>query len=149
LEDAGDVDYYDNLRYLFTIPHNISMTDSLIRQTLEIQTQQQMVIAALGIQRYRLKTGKLPPELSALVPEYMAMIPHDFMDGKGLRYRLLPGANDFVLYSVGEDGKDDGGDSTLMKEKEKKSVRQIWDGRDAVWPAAATEEEAKLAMQAK
>ena len=49
--------------------------------------------------------------------------------------------------SVGEDGKDDDGDPTQRDEK--KSYRQIWDGRDAVWPSAATAEEAKPAVGAK
>jgi len=50
-----------------------------------------------------------------------------------------------VLYSVGLDGKDDGGDSTLVFDK--RSYPRIWNGRDAVWPTAATDEEALAAMQ--
>jgi len=105
---------------------------------------QQMVLTVLGIQRYRLRTGRLPAQLSELVPEYLAALPHDFMDGKALRYRLRPGDGDFLLYSVGEDGKDDGGDP--VPQADKKSYRQIWDGRDAVWPSAATADDAKLAV---
>jgi hypothetical protein len=66
------------------------------------------------------------------------------MSGKPLLYHLRPGEHDFLLYSVGEDGKDDGGDPA--QQSNKKSYRQIWDGRDAVWPSAATAEEAKLAV---
>jgi hypothetical protein len=66
------------------------------------------------------------------------------MSGKALRYHLRPGDGDFLLYSVGEDGKDDGGDPT--QQEGKKSYRQIWDGRDAVWPSAATTEEANSAV---
>ena len=66
------------------------------------------------------------------------------MDGKALRYRLRPADADFLLYSVGEDGKDDGGDPAQREDK--KSYRQIWDGRDAVWPSAATAEEANSAL---
>ena len=117
---------------------------SVIRRTLEVQTQQQMVLTVLGVQRYRLRTGRLPAQLSDLVPEYLTAWPHDFMDGKALRYRLLSGDGDFLLYSVGEDGKDDGGDPA--QQADKKTYHQIWDGRDAVWPSAATAEEAKLAV---
>jgi len=126
---------------------NFSITDSMIRRTLAVQTQQQMVLTVLGVQRYRLRTGRLPAQLSEMVPEYLAALPHDFMDGKALRYRLRPGDGDFLLYSVGEDGKDDGGDPA--QQADKKSYRQIWDGRDAVWPSAATVEEAKLAVGTK
>ena len=142
-EDKEKPGWYDRLRFLFA-SENFSITDALIRRTLEAQTQQQMTFSVLGIQRYRLKTGRLPNQLSALVPEYVAVMPRDFMDGQALRYRLRPGGDDFLLYSVGEDGHDDGGDPA--QQKEKKSYRQIWDGRDAVWPTAATADEARSAV---
>jgi hypothetical protein len=123
---------------------NFSITDSMIRRTLEVQTQQQMVLTGLGIQRYRLRTGRLPAQFSKLVPQYLAVLPHDFMSGVALRYRLRPGDPDFLLYSVGEDGKDDDGDPA--QQADKKNYRQIWDGRDAVWPSAATTEEANSAV---
>jgi hypothetical protein len=138
--------WYDQLRYLFA-SEGFSIDDSIIERTLKIQTQQQMVLAAIGIQRYRLRTGKLPENLSALVPEYLPAVPRDFMDGKDLKYRLLPGGKEFVLYSVGEDGKDDGGDPT--QQKEKKLHRDFWDGRDAVWPSPASQEEAQAVMAAE
>ncbi len=59
-------------------------------------------------------------------------------------YRPLPTGDGFLLYSVGEDGKDDGGNSAPQEDK--KRYRQIWDGRDAVWPSAATAEEASQAV---
>jgi hypothetical protein len=116
----------------------------VIRRTLEVQTQQQMALTVLGIQRYRLRNSKLPALLSELVPECLGALPHDFMDANALRYGLRPDGSDFLLYSVGEDGSDGGGDPA--QQKERKSYRQIWDGRDAVWPSAATAEEAKLAI---
>ena len=79
------------------------------------------------------KPGKHPPGVATFAG-----------DGKALRYRLHPGDDGFLLHSVGEDGKDDGGNPA--RQEEKKSYRQIWDGRDAVWPSAATAEEAKLAV---
>ena len=81
------------------------------------------------------------------------------MNGKNLAYRQYPGGDDFLLYSVGEDGKDDHGNPGQLEEK--KAYRQIWDGRDAVantyrFPTAsrsmpttfepATLKEAKLAV---
>jgi hypothetical protein len=56
------------------------------------------------------------------------------MSGKSLCYRLKPDGS-FLLYSVGEDGKDDGGDP-----KPAGGNRYgLWGGRDAVWPMAASE----------
>ncbi len=62
---------------------------------------------ALAIQRYRLATGSLPDSLEELVPSYLDAVPKDPFDGKDLRYKKLDIG--FVVYSVGEDGKDDGG----------------------------------------
>jgi hypothetical protein len=53
------------------------------------------------------------------------------MDGKPLRYRRIA-ESQFLLYSAGLDGNDDGGDPSPMDVK--KPIRQLWDGKDAVWP---------------
>ncbi len=62
---------------------------------------------ALAVERYRLDKGKLPEALDELVPGYMEAIPEDPFDGKALRYRKLD--RGYVVYSIGPDGKDDGG----------------------------------------
>jgi len=61
----------------------------------------------LAIQRYRLATGNLPHILGDLIPTYLDTIPKDPFDGKDLRYKKLDIG--FIVYSVGEDGHDDGG----------------------------------------
>lgn len=142
-EAKDSLGWYDRMRFLFA-SENFSITDVLVRRALERQTEQQMAVTVLGIRRYKLRNGRLPIALSELIPDYLAAMPHDFMDGKALRYRIRPGGKDFELYSVGEDGKDNGGDPD--QNKEKKSYRQIWDGRDALWPSAATAAESKLAV---
>jgi hypothetical protein len=60
------------------------------------------------------------------------------MDGKPIKYRLNDDGS-FRLYSVGEDGKDDGGDASLLPEKA--NTRNLWYRKDYVWPAPATAEE--------
>ena len=57
--------------------------------------------AALAIERYRLTTARLPDKLADSTPL-------DPFTGQPLRYKKL--AKGYVVYSVGEDGKDDGGD---------------------------------------
>ena len=49
-----------------------------------------------------------------------------------LRYRLKPDGT-FLLYSVGEDARDDGGDPTPPSA----GKFDLWEGRDAVWPSSA------------
>ncbi len=51
------------------------------------------------------------------------------MNGQPLHYKLL-GKQTFVLYSVGEDGQDNGGDAGPAKLSRKPG---LWEGRDAVW----------------
>ena len=63
--------------------------------------------AALAIERYRLANGKLPSQLSDLVPAFLPAVPSDPFDGKPLRYKTL--AKGYVVYSVGDDREDNGG----------------------------------------
>ena len=101
-----------------------------------IETQRELVVTAIALKRYQLRHGRLPPDLKSMVPEYLAQTPRDFMDGRELRYRLNADSG-FVLYSVNEDGKDDGGDATLPEDRQGRP--SMINGRDMVWPVPATE----------
>lgn len=63
------------------------------------------------------------------------------MDGKPLRYQPRPDGT-FLLYSVGEDGEDNGGDPTSTQVANDRN-KFWWKGRDAVWPMPATAAETK------
>jgi len=66
-----------------------------------------LALVHLAAQAYLLDKGLPPADLEALVPEYLDMIPDDpFADGT-LRSATRDG--DFIIYSVGPDGADDGG----------------------------------------
>ena len=80
-----------------------------VRAAAQLRTAQ----AGLAIERYRLAAGKLPDTLAELIPAYLDAVPKDPFDGKELRYKQLD--TGFVVYSIGEDGSDDGG-----KEKPRK-----------------------------
>ncbi len=76
---------------------------------LDLRGQARMDLArtALAIERCRLATGKVPERLDDLVPKYLEQVPIDPFDGRPIRYRRTePG---YVLYSVKEDGEDNGG----------------------------------------
>ena len=62
---------------------------------------------ALAIEQFRQANGQLPGALEELVPDYIASVPIDPMDGQPLRYVV----NDegYALYSVGRNRIDDGG----------------------------------------
>jgi hypothetical protein len=73
-----------------------------------IDARLNIVQAVLAIERYRLANqNRLPDSLSNLVPSFLNSVPADPFDGKLLRYKQL--AKGYLVYSVGEDGKDDGG----------------------------------------
>jgi hypothetical protein len=64
-------------------------------------------LVALALEQYRRKHGSWPAELAALVPDFLPEIPADPFDGKPLRFgRFDQGV---VVYSVGRNGIDDGG----------------------------------------
>jgi hypothetical protein len=66
--------------------------------------------AAVAAERYRREHGDWPRALADLVPDYLPAVPLDPFNGQPLRYcRTESGA---VIYSIGEDGRDDGGDTT-------------------------------------
>ena len=62
----------------------------------------------VAVERYRAVHGRSPESLDQLVPDFIPKVPIDPFDGQPLRYRLDP--DRYVVYSVGEDRQDDGGD---------------------------------------
>ena len=64
-------------------------------------------VTAIAIERYRRDRGQIPNDLKQLVPEFMPQVPTDPFDGKPLRYVVEDG--EYLIYSVGKNGVDDGG----------------------------------------
>jgi hypothetical protein len=64
-------------------------------------------VAAIAVERYRLRHGHWPEGVNDLVPDLLRAVPTDPFDGKPLRYR--EGPEWVAVYSVGPDGVDDGG----------------------------------------
>ena len=63
--------------------------------------------AAIALELYRRRTGHWPQAIQELTPRFLPTIPLDRYDGKAIKYRLI-GAQP-VVYSIGNDRKDDGG----------------------------------------
>jgi hypothetical protein len=115
----------------------------ILNRVLAAEVSRELATTALALKRYQLRHGQYPTELSALVPEYLAAVPRDPADGQPLRYRPRPDGT-FLLYSVGEDGTDNGGDAAPAL----KSDTFGWQrGRDLVWPCPATAEEVSAYQQ--
>ena len=99
------------------------------------QTQREMMLAGLALHRYRRRHGDWPANLSQLVPDLLPTIPVDYMDGQPLRYTRKENGG-FLLYSVGKDLHDAGGNPQFST-----SSPQVWQGKDWVWPETADKEE--------
>jgi len=69
---------------------------------------------ACALERYRVANGQFPDTLDALAPKFIAKLPHDVINGQSLNYRRTDDGQ-FVLYSVGLNGTDDGGTVVLTK----------------------------------
>lgn len=65
------------------------------------------IIVALAAERSRQEKGKWPKSLDQLCPAYLIRLPLDSYDGASLRYRRLD--DGIVIYAVGNDGIDNGG----------------------------------------
>jgi hypothetical protein len=62
---------------------------------------------AIALERYRLAHGDYPDTLDVLAPQFIDKVPHDLIGGQPLKYRKTN--NNFVLYSIGWNEKDNGG----------------------------------------
>jgi hypothetical protein len=91
------------------------------------QAQMRCVTVALALERHRLAHGTWPTALAELPPDLLPFVPLDPFDGRPLRYRRL--ADGVVVYSVGPDSQDDGGDLTdnLQPESGKDVGFRLWD----------------------
>ncbi|HML76619.1 MAG TPA: hypothetical protein PKB02_19160 [Anaerohalosphaeraceae bacterium] len=85
----------------------LSGLDNFYLYHLGVRANMGCAITALAIERYRMKEGKLPETVEALVPEYLPAVYMDPFDGQPLRYER-EGAG-YMVYTIGADGVDDGG----------------------------------------
>jgi hypothetical protein len=129
-------------------------TRTLVRNTVvrlgSAKIARQLAITGCALQRAKIRDGQYPATLKELVPQFVAAMPIDPVDGAPVRYRVNPDGS-FLLYSVGENGVDEGGDSEPDAQLENRysaansSRRMRWSyitrGRDWVWPQPATESE--------
>jgi hypothetical protein len=95
-----------------------AMAPSIARiAEIDLQRRSHIDLArtALAIERYRLAKGELPGGLEELVVEYMEAVPIDPFDGKPIKYKRAE--RGYLLYSVGMDGKDDGGKERTTKKR--------------------------------
>jgi hypothetical protein len=89
------------------------------------QTAAGQVVLACALERHRLANGNYPEALAALTPRFASQLPNDVVTGKPAVYRQSSDGR-FQLYSVGWDGKDDGGTPGKLPFDEKDGD-WVWD----------------------
>ena len=88
---------------------------------------------ACALERYHLANGQYPDTLDALVPQFMETLPHDIIGGQPLRYRRTDDGK-FILYSIGWNETDDGGQ---QKSHRGYPYTDDYSKGDWVWPVTA------------
>jgi hypothetical protein len=83
-----------------------------VQNTARAQTGIELAALACALERHRLAHGEYPATLDALVPEFIARVPHEVVNGQPLRYQFTD-KDHFRLYSVGWNQKDEGGTIVL------------------------------------
>ena len=73
------------------------------------QTSVDLALLACALERFRQANGSFPESLDALAPTFVRNILRDVINGQPLHYRRTEGGS-FLLYSIGWNEKDDGGE---------------------------------------
>ena len=85
-----------------------------VKKFAAIQAQLDLARVACALERYHLAHGEYPETLDSLAPQFIEKLPHDIINGQPLHYRREADGR-FVLYSVGWNETDDGGQVAFTK----------------------------------
>ena len=91
---------------------------------------------ACALERHHRAHGRYPESLSGLGPAMLKSLPDDWMSGQPFHYRRTEDGR-FELWSVGPDGKDDGG---VYRTRDRKN-KSVSEERDWPWPVATANTE--------
>jgi hypothetical protein len=100
--------------YKFQALNTMSVLSLSAKKIAQLQCQIDLARVAIALERYRLAHGNYPETIDVLAPKFISEIPHDVINGQPLHYRRTEGGR-FVLYSVGWNEMDDGGQVVLTK----------------------------------
>ncbi|MFN0066118.1 MAG: hypothetical protein ACKVYV_00635, partial [Limisphaerales bacterium] len=123
--------WLDRLRCLYsTGGASLAPDSSYVEKFFRMEVMRNLSIAAIAAARFRLAKGEWPGNLEDLVPDFLPAVPRDPMDGENLRLR--PTRQGPMIYSVGRDGQDQGGNP--RGDDEDGPGRAWFSGRDWVCP---------------
>jgi hypothetical protein len=90
-------------------------TYKVLYAALDGDASRGLVRVAVAAARFKAKHGKYPDAPAALVPEFLPEVPADPFDGRPVRFKPADGG--VVVYSIGRDRTDDGGNPWDDKKK--------------------------------
>ena len=91
----------------------IPSATAMVSRSAHTQTLIDQAIIACALERFRHAAGRYPESLDALQPKYAADLPRDLFTGQPYRYRL--NGESFLLYSVGWNETDEGGQTVPQR----------------------------------
>lgn len=102
----------DSLPFLQVVhrTNGLPPVDWLIRDAALLDYRVESIQVFLAVEHYCARNGGPPESLQELVPDYLAEVPIDRLNGKRFAYRLIaddPSGRTYLLYSLGLDGQDD------------------------------------------
>jgi hypothetical protein len=117
----ADVTVRAEMKQLYFTPYKaqalmvVPALNAAVKKFAAIQVSIALARVACALERYRLAHGEYPETFAALAPQFIAQLPHDIINGQPLHYRRTEDGQ-FILYSVGWNETDDGGQVVLTKD---------------------------------
>jgi hypothetical protein len=115
-----------------------------VGRAADAESRRRIILTAIALERFRSRRGSYPDALRELAPGFLRDSTVDFMDGQPLRYRRTDDGS-FVLYSVGLDCVDHGGEMPRQRPRRSPYEGSLDYGAaretDLVWPRPASGDE--------
>ena len=111
----------------------------------EVDALRVMILADVGIRRYRIREGGgLPDSLAEVGDAFRIGDLHDPVSGTSLKYLKVSDPDEWIVYSMGRDAVDQGGAPPEVSDDSYLSTPvRFWDLKDPVLPKVATLEEVR------
>ncbi|HEV8541398.1 MAG TPA: ABC transporter permease subunit [Verrucomicrobiae bacterium] len=97
------------------LPRVVQCFTDLPPDLAHAQVSLDQAVIACAVEQWWQKHGAFPAQLSLLIPDCIKTIPQDCITGELFKYSLQP-SGQFLLYSVGWNQRDDGGNPVLTQQ---------------------------------
>ncbi|QEL15745.1 hypothetical protein [Limnoglobus roseus] len=99
--------------------------EKVVLAALRIKARLRCLAVGIACERFRQANGRWPTDLAEIPKAILAAVPADPYTGEPLKYRVRP--DGIVIYAVGDDRKDDGGNLTYSNPKPGEDVGvRLW-----------------------